>query len=238
MHILKYYCHKEKKSLKNPKKFKFGLTLLLSGFLMFLILADGIIRDIMSGYPMSVSNGIINEIMDKAMDDVLTKCSVDPNTIDKVVYDKNGNVLSVETNTKELIKVKTEFMKTFRSEMQKHGNNIKISVPIGTLIGNEYTIGRGPKITFNLQFDCIISTELKSTFIDAGVNNTLHTLELYVTANIYVIIPWGHNSKTINTKYILAETAIVGDVPDAFTNISGADSQITDDIVDHGAEIK
>ena len=37
---------------------------------------------------------------------------------------------------------------------------------------------------------------------------------------------------------VVGETAIVGDVPDAFTNINGADDEITDDIVDHGAEIK
>lgn len=238
MHILKYCCHKKKRHFKNPKKAKLGFTLLLSGFLVLLILADGIVRDVIKGYPMSVSAAVINEIMDSSMDDVLSEFSVDPNNIDKVVYDKNGKVLSIETDTKELIKVKTEFMKAFRSRIKKYGNKIKVSVPIGTLIGNEYTLGRGPEISFNLQFNCTVSTELKSKFVNAGVNNTLHTLELHTTANIYVLIPWGYNNKTINTKYILAETAIVGDVPEAFTNINGADDEITDDIVDHGAEIK
>ena len=88
-----------------------------------------------------------------------------------------------------------------------------------------------------MQFTCTVSTDLKSNFIATGVNNTLHTMELYVTTNIYIIIPWGHNCKSVTTKYILSETVIVGDVPEAFTNINGANDEITDDIVDHGAEI-
>ena len=52
-----------------------------------------------------------------------------------------------------------------------------------------------------------------------------------------MIIPWGDNTQTVSTKYIVSETVIVGDVPEAFTNINGADDEITDDIVDHGAKI-
>ena len=205
---------------------------------MILIIADGFVREIIMDYPMNVSTGEIARIMDEAIDDALNISAINPNSIDKVFYGENGKISSIETNTRELIKTKTEFTKIFLTKIKKYGNNIKITVPIGTLIGNEYTLGRGPNITFDLQFTCTLDTQLKSFFIDAGVNNTLHTMELHVTTDIYIIIPWGYNSKTVSTKYILAETAIVGDVPEAFTNIHGADDEITDDIVDHGAEIK
>ncbi|MBO5106735.1 MAG: sporulation protein YunB [Clostridia bacterium] len=210
---------------------------MLLGVLLLLIVADGIVRSIISDYPMNISSGIITKMMDKAMDEALLNSDISPSKIDNVIYDKNGKALSIETDTTKLIKVKTEFTKTFTSLLREHGNIVKISVPIGTLIGHEYTIGRGPKISFNLQFTCTVNAELKSNFSDAGVNNTLHTMELQVTNHIYVIIPWGHNSKTVSTKYILSETVIVGDVPEAFTNINGADDEITDDIVDHGAKI-
>lgn len=237
MHILKYCCQKTKKRFFIPKKIKIGITFLLLGVLLLLIVADGIVRSIISDYPMNISSGIITKMMDKAMDEALLNSDISPSKIDNVIYDKNGKALSIETDTTKLIKVKTEFTKTFTSLLREHGNIVKISVPIGTLIGHEYTIGRGPKISFNLQFTCTVNAELKSNFSDAGVNNTLHTMELQVTNHIYVIIPWGHNSKTVSTKYILSETVIVGDVPEAFTNINGADDEITDDIVDHGAKI-
>ncbi len=210
---------------------------MLLGVFLLLIFADGVVRSVISDYPMNISSGIITKMMDKAMDTVLADANISPSTVDNVIYDKNGKVLSIETDTTKLIKIKTEFTKVFASLLNEHGNTVKISVPIGTLIGHEYTIGRGPKITFDLQFTCTVNAELKSLFTDAGVNNTLHTMELWVTNHIYVIIPWGHNSKTVSTKYIVSETVIVGDVPEAFTNINGANDEITDDIVDHGAKI-
>ena len=237
MHILKYCCQKNKKRFCVPKKLKIGLTFLFVGILLLLILADGVVRSVISDYPMNVSAGIITKMMDKAMDTALSDASISPNTVDNVIYDENGKILSIETDTTKLIKVKTEFTKAFTSLLNKQGNIIKISVPLGTLLGHEYTIGRGPKISFNLQFSCTVNAELKSNFSDAGVNNTLHTMELQVTNHIYVIIPWGHYSQTVSTKYIVSETVIVGAVPEAFTNINGADDEITDDIVDHGAKL-
>lgn len=234
---MKYCCQKTKKRFCVPKKVKIGFTFLLLGILMLLILADGVVRAVISDYPMNVSASIITKMMDNAMDKALTDANISPSAIDNVIYDKSGKILSIETDTTQLIKVKTEFTKVFTALLKEHGNIIKISVPLGTLLGHEYTIGRGPKITFNLQFTCTVNAELKSNFSDAGVNNTLHTMELYVTNHVYVIIPWGHNSQTVSTKYIVSETVIVGDVPEAFTNINGADDEITDDIVDHGAKL-
>lgn len=237
MHILKYCCKKTKKRICIPRNVKIGSILLLVGVVALLITVDGVVRSVISDYPMNVSSGVITNMMDNAMDRVLSESNLSPNAVDNVVYNENGAVLGIETDTSQLTRIKTEFTKKFNELLYKQGDILKISVPIGTLIGHEYTVGRGPKISFNLQFTCTVSSELKSTFSDAGVNNTLHTIELCVTNNIYIIIPWGHNSRTVNTKYIISQTVIVGDIPDAFTNINGANDEITDDIVDHGATI-
>lgn len=210
---------------------------MLLGITLLLFFVDGVVRAVISDYPMTVSSGVITKMMDAAMDEVLASTDTLSSSIDKVNYDVNGKPLTVEANSADMIKIKTQFTSVFSSMLKKHGNIIKVSVPIGTLIGHEYTIGRGPKISFNLQFSCTVNTELKSSFFDAGVNNTLHTTALFVTNDIYIIIPWGHSSKSVCTKYIISETVIVGDVPDAFTNIHGADEEITDDIIDHGAKL-
>ncbi|MBQ9919330.1 MAG: sporulation protein YunB [Clostridia bacterium] len=234
---MKYCCQNTKKRFKISKKFKTGILFLLLGITLLLFFVDGVVRSVISDYPMTVSSGVITKMMDAAMDEVLASTDALSSSIDKVNYDVNGKPLTVEANSADMIKIKTQFTSVFSSMLKKHGNIIKVSVPIGTLIGHEYTIGRGPKISFNLQFSCTVNTELKSSFFDAGVNNTLHTTALFVTNDIYIIIPWGHSSKSVCTKYIISETVIVGDVPDAFTNIHGADEEITDDIIDHGAKL-
>ncbi len=205
---------------------------------MLIIFTDGIIRKLISDYPITVASGFINEIMDSAMNRVLDSNEISPKEIDKVTYNKDGEALYIESNTTLLNKVKTEFSKEFASIVKEKGNFISVSVPLGTLIGNEYTLGRGPKISFNIQYSCTLNITFKNSFISAGVNNTLHTVELMVTNKIYMVIPWGHSSTTVNTNYIVAETVIIGKTPEAFTNIYGASDEITDDVIDHGAELE
>lgn len=210
---------------------------MILGLLLLFVFVDGVVRSVISEYPMNVSAGIITKMMDEAMDEVLSSTGALNKTVDNIKYDISGKPLSIESNSLSIVKIKTEFTKIFSKKLLNYGNIVKIKVPIGTLLGHEYTVGRGPTVSFNLQFSCTLNTELRSNFSAAGVNNTLHTTELFVTNNIYVIIPWGHSTKSVCTKYIISETVIVGDVPDAFTNIHGADEEITDDIVDHGAKI-
>lgn len=234
---MKYCCNKRNKRFVLTNRIKLGFFIVLCGVLMFLIVTDSIIRSIIKDYPMTVATGVMTKMMDSAMDNVLSIAKLEPSDVDDVLYSKDGNVISVETNTTELVKIKTAFSEKLNEKLNEYGNVIQVKIPIGTIIGNEYTLGKGPKISFNLQFSCTVNTELKSVFYDAGVNNTLHSVELNVTNNIYIIIPWGYSSETVETSYIIAETVIVGDVPDAFTNINGADDEITDDIVDHGAKL-
>ncbi|MEE1025461.1 MAG: sporulation protein YunB [Acutalibacteraceae bacterium] len=235
---MKYCCTKKRKSFHLLKKTKIGIIMLLCGILMILIVADSVVRSVIQGYPMNFAAGVVTEMMDKAMDNVLKNTDNLSNSVDEVIYSNEGKVISVETDTVKLTKIKTEFSKEFSNLIKEHGDIIKVSVPIGTLIGNEYTIGRGPKISFDLQFTWTVNSEFKSVFYEAGVNNTLHSIELKVNNYIYIIIPWGHSSKTVSTKYIVAETVIVGEVPEAFTNINGANDEIVDDVVDHGAKLE
>ncbi len=233
MHILRCYCTKGR---KKRKKIKAGIALILCGALVLFLLADSFVRSVISNYPMTVATGKMTEFMDKAIDNVLANNNLNPSAVDIVKYDENGQVLSVETNTTELTKIKTAFTDELKKMLLVQGDILKVSIPIGTLIGHEYTLGRGPRITFNLQYSYTVNTNLSSTFYEAGVNNTLHSIELNVTGEINIIIPFGYSSSKVNTKYIVAETVIIGKVPDAYTGVYGADDDVIENIFDHEAK--
>ncbi len=225
-----YISNKEKKL-----RVKIGIVLTIIGVLTLLILADGTVRAIIRGYPLRIASGVMLEHMDAAMETVLAKENFSPESIDRVRYDESGAVLSIESDTATLNRLKTAFTKTLGERLKEYGDTITVRVPIGTLIGNEYTVGRGPDIRFDLRYSYAISTDLDSTFYEAGINNTLHSIEMNVTNHLYILIPWGNSSQEISTKYILAETVIVGKVPDAYTGVYDGSGEIVDDIFDHQA---
>lgn len=232
---MKYCCTDTKKNRRRASKISISVFLILIGLLALLIVADGVIRSVISGYPMSVATGVMLEMMDRAMENVLDENLPDPNAVDDVKYGADGMVLAIETNTSDLNAVKTAFSDELSKLLNEYGNTITVQVPLGTLIGNEYTIGRGPEVEFKLRYSWTVKTDLNSTFYEAGINNTLHSIELNVTNRIFIIIPWGNSTQDVSTKYILAETVIVGKIPDAYTGVYDGSGEIVDDIFDHQA---
>ncbi len=234
---MRFCIDKPKFVRKIQKRRRAGIALILAGVLTFLIVADSYIRSIISGYPLSVASGVMLQLMDKAMDNVLDREEINPTLIDNVKYGNDGNVLSIETNTAVLNRIKTKFSDELHCVLADYGNTLKVSLPLGTLIGNEYTLGRGPEISFSIRYSYSISTDLKSEFNEAGINNTIHTFYLDVKNDIYMVIPWKNVGKTVNTRYILAETVIAGRVPEAYTGVYGASDDDADNIFNHRAEI-
>lgn len=211
---------------------------MLIGTLILLICADGIIRSIIRGYPMSVASGVVLELMDSAMADILKSDDIpDMSEIDGVIYSDNDTVNSITVDTETLNNVKTSFVSALKNHFKNYGKYITVSVPIGTLMGNEYTLGRGPNISFKLQFSATVTTSLKSDFSEAGINNTQHTIYMNVCCDLFLIIPWGHESRSVKTDYILAQTIISGRVPEAYTNVYDGAGDIVDDLFNYGAEI-
>ena len=228
----------ESKGRKKYKKIFAGFTVLLVGVIAFLLLADGYVRSLIRGYPLSVASATVQGILDDAMSNLLAeKSTPDMSEIDKVVYDQNDNVMSIKVDTASVNYVKTEFLKRFKNIMSKKGEYFTVKIPIGTLIGDEYTMGRGPKIPFKIQFSANCKTSLKSDFSEAGINNTLHTIYLNIETYIFVVIPWDSVGKTVKTNYIIAQTVIAGKVPEAYTNVVDANGSLVDDLFDFDAEV-
>lgn len=158
-------------------------------------------------------------------------------SIDRVVYDNEKNVKAIETDTAAVTLAKTEFSSQLGKVLKEYGNDIEVDVPLGTIIGNEYTVGRGPKIHFKIRYSLSVTTKIESKFKEAGINNSLHSVEMQVTGDLFLLIPWGEQQQKIETNYILSETVISGKVPEAYTNVYDSQGNIADDIFNYGAEL-
>ena len=60
----------------------------------------------------------------------------------------------------------------------------------------------------------------ESEFRSAGINQTLHRVNLHLTATVRVVLPGESLSLTVEAEAPVAENVIVGDVPGAYTNVA------------------
>ena len=74
--------------------------------------------------------------------------------------------------------------------------------------------------------------------MSAGINQTLHQITLIISADVHFIMPWYRTKGNFETDFLLAETIIVGEVPDAYTNvIESVGSDMAGDLFDFAAGI-
>lgn len=92
----------------------------------------------------------------------------------------------------------------------------EISFASGDLSGLSLLSGRGPKINVKLNYTSSIETDFENHFETAGMNQTLHTLDVKITANIIVRSRNMEESIKIETTVPVAETIIVGEIPSLY----------------------
>lgn len=72
--------------------------------------------------------------------------------------------------------------------------------------------------------DGSVETDLKSEFKEAGINQTLHRIYLEVKCKVTILTPYNTIAETITNQVLLAEGIIIGNIPDAYYNLEGLNS--------------
>ena len=91
-----------------------------------------------------------------------------------------------------------------------------VDVSVGTFTGIPILNGVGPKVNLKLVSIGAMTSEFKSNFDSAGINQTHHSIFVRLFASVSVILP--AFSKTIDsvTEVLIAESVIVGKIPQVF----------------------
>ena len=98
-------------------------------------------------------------------------------------------------------------------------NTVTIGIPTGNLTGASLLMGRGPKIPVKIVVLSSSRVEFDNSIITAGINQTKHQINLRVAVDMEILIPWGTQSTEVSTDVLIADTVIVGKVPDTYLNM-------------------
>ena len=73
--------------------------------------------------------------------------------------------------------------------------------------------------------DGSVETDLRTEFREAGINQTLHRIYLEVKCHVTILTPYDTITETIVNQVLLVEGVIIGNIPDAYYNLEGLDSE-------------
>jgi len=91
-----------------------------------------------------------------------------------------------------------------------------LAIPLGNVVGGIVFSGRGPRVPIRVESVTDISTEVRNDFSSSGINQTRHKITLAISAEIVILIPGGKTEATVATELAIAETIIVGTVPNVY----------------------
>ena len=198
---------------------------------------DDRLRFITNNYAQNKAKILANTVINQTVSAYLEENEIVYSDLIKINSTGEGKVTSVEFYTVELTKIKSGIISAVQNNINK-SDAVVLEIPIGTISGNQYLNNRGPKIRIELQISSAVYSKISSKFMSAGINQTLHQITLTISADVHFIMPWYRSKGNFETDFLLAETIIVGEVPDAYTNvIDSVGSDMAGDLFDFAAGI-
>ena len=134
--------------------------------------------------------------------------------------DAQGNVVMIKANSIKINEIASNITTRIQNEMNLRKKE-KLEISLGNFLGLKMLAGRGPKIKIYVSSVENVDTNLKSEFVNKGINQTLHRLFLEVKCTARILEPFQNESKQITSQILLMENIIIGNVPDTFYNIEG-----------------
>lgn len=153
------------------------------------------------------------EIITKAVSRYIANCDCSYGAFSTIVYDESGNVSSVEALTNNINRVQSELALHINESIDKSGKT-QAEIPLGNISGSYLLAGKGPAVKVGI---CPVGTaevRLKSSFDSAGINQTRHRIYAEIGVDMKSSFPLYSFDTRVEFDYLIAETVIIGDVPD------------------------
>ena len=164
----------------------------------------------------NATSDMINDAIDKQIENGDVQ-------YDRIVYfekDLDGRITALKTNMSEVNRLKTNILNIINDEILQMDTS-DIGVPLGSLFLPEIFSGRGPSFPVNVLSIRNSDASFSSDFVEAGINQTLHQLNMQVSIDVAVLVLGQTNYFTISSQVVVAETIIVGQVPETLFQTGG-----------------
>lgn len=135
-------------------------------------------------------------------------------------YDSDGKVIALTTDMGALNRLRNGIVAQVSHQINADGRG-EIAIPLAAALNLPFFVGLGPDLTVEVLDVSRIGAEFENTFESAGINQTRHQIQLVVFGEVMLLLPGGVESVEIRTTVTLAETVLLGDVPQTYAVLGG-----------------
>ena len=153
------------------------------------------------------TSNMVNRIVVAAINDAVDSGRIDYGRLVSFDKDANGHVTALKSNMAEF-------------------NRLQASISDDILQRMADVSGRGPCLHVRMQSVGTATARFDNQFSSAGINQTRHRILLDVDVHVSILLPGLTTYTKVSNEISVAETVIVGGVPDTYTYFSTTPDEI------------
>ena len=207
---MRYWLHRLKRCLL------ILVAMAILALLLFRARYKQVILDLSKTQVTNSTSDLIND----AVADRIADGNID---YDRIIYfekDVSGKITALKTNIGQVNQIKTDILNIINDKIMAI-EQTDLGIPLGNLFLPEMLSGKGPQIPVKILSIRNSDGYFESNFTQAGINQTLHQVHMFVLVDVAVLVLGRTIIFTVESDVVIAETVIVGDVPDTFFQTGG-----------------
>ena len=173
------------------------LLLVLLGACLLLVFLNGRVRPVLETVGTSRAKAIANASIMRAIDAELKENAQDYTELVTLQKGEDGEISVVTSNIVKINQLKARISERVQENLTL--DLIRVSIPLGNLIGGDIFSGRGPSISFKLLPYGSVVVDVANEFTSAGINQTLHRIVLTVSAGLSIVLPLSSVNATVQS---------------------------------------
>ena len=209
------------------------LALLTAGALLALVAAGTArMRPLLESLAATRVSNTVNRIISEAVNEAIQNGDISYQQLISLEKDSEGRITAVHSNMAAFNRLQAQILDIILARIDQVSAR-ELSIPVGTLTGSALLAGRGPRISVRMESVGSSSARFENRFTSAGINQTNHRIVLEVNVSVSILLPGYATATKVSTAVTVAETVIVGAVPDTYTYFSTEPDTYEEDLKDY-----
>ena len=223
--ILSRVCRKKPgaKSSGALKTVRWAVLILLLLFALGLLLEknlEQVILDMAHARAEAMAVEYIHEAVRDVMGDMITY-----EDMITVRTDTAGRITMLQANAVRMNELATVTALKAQASLES-ADAQSISIPLGAALGIPFLSGLGPRVQVRMVPVSAVSAAFSTEFESAGINQTRHKIYLSLHTTVRLVIPSGARQVSLGSQVLIAESIIVGEVPESYVQVPEMDDSL------------
>mgnify|MGYP002579685488 FL=1 len=171
------------------------------------------------------TSNAVNRIVVAAVNDAVDSGRINYEQLVDFDKDAEGHVTALRSNMAAFNRLQASIADDILQRMAEVSST-DLAIPIGTLTGSPLLAGRGPCLRVRMQSVGTATARFDNQFSSAGINQTRHRIILDVDVHVSILLPGLTTYTKVSNEISVAETVIVGGVPETYTYFSTTPDEV------------